>query len=575
MKALSNADGASVPASFLVDYDCGTGYMGRVPVTPTTSATVYGIPTGNVCSITEVAPDPIPGFTWGPVTYTPSTPVTIAAKGATYVLTVNNSITRDRGSLQILKALTNAEGADVPATFAVDYTCGTDDSVRVDVAPGETGVTVNGIPTGTVCSIDEVTPSTIAGYTWADVSYDPKSATITTKGETFTVKAVNSVTRDKGSLKLAKAVAGGPSTYDGLFDLDYKCVIGEVVTKSGTESVKAGPANAVTVTGIPTGSVCTVTEPTLPTPPAGYDFGTPSFTDTSGTANDGIVTIAEKVVTVTVTTNNTLVGEGSLQITKALAGGPAGYTGPFSIDYDCGASIKGTASVSAGSTYRVNGIPVGRTCVVSEPTLPSVAGYSFGTPTFSPGQSVQITSNNQVVTVTVSNTMTQLLGSLQIFKTLNDGGSGYAEPFTIDYSCTLSGSVTKAGSVSVAANGSATVTAIPTGSVCTVTEVLPADAAGFTWAVPIITGSPATITTGGTSAVMVGNQLVPAVVVPLPATVTPVEVVPMPATVIPPKAAEAGDRKPADPLPFTVAWLLLLVGTAGLVQIGRKWVVKR
>ena len=77
---------------------------------------------------------------------------------------------------------------------------------------------------------------------------------------------------------------------------------------------------SMTISGIPTGTVCTVTEPTLPSPPpTGYSFGTPTFTDSSVTANDGIVTIADTSV-VTVTTNNTMTRDtGTLTIKKTLS----------------------------------------------------------------------------------------------------------------------------------------------------------------------------------------------------------------------------------------------------------------
>ena len=72
-------------------------------------------------------------------------------------------------------------------------------------------------------------------------------------------------------------------------------------------------------------------------------FGTPTFTDSSGTANDGIVTIAVKDATVEVKTNNTLTrNTGSLKLSKSLTGGPAGFTGPFTIHYGCDALIRAT-----------------------------------------------------------------------------------------------------------------------------------------------------------------------------------------------------------------------------------------
>ena len=124
-----------------------------------------------------------------------------------------------------------------------------------------------------------------------------------------------------------------------------------------------------------------MTEPTLPTV-SGYSFGTPTFTDSSGTANDGIVTIAVKDATVEVTTNNTLTRDtGSLKLSKALTGGPAGFTGPFTIHYVCDAA-QVDVQVNAGSSRRSAGSPTGTQCTVTEPTLPTVPGVPFGTPTF-------------------------------------------------------------------------------------------------------------------------------------------------------------------------------------------------
>ncbi len=55
------------------------------------SQTISGIPTGNTCSVVETAPAPITGFTWGPITYTP-TSIVISTKGGTFEIVVGNSI---------------------------------------------------------------------------------------------------------------------------------------------------------------------------------------------------------------------------------------------------------------------------------------------------------------------------------------------------------------------------------------------------------------------------------------------------------------------------------------------------
>lgn len=289
-KSVSNPNGATLPAAFTGTYDCGTGYTGTWSVAAGGSQTVSGIPTGNVCSVVEDAPLPIDGYTWGPITYTPAT-ITIETKGGTFEIVVGNSISRDTGSLKILKTLSNPDGASVPASFTVNYNCGTGFTGQVSVAPGSPA-TVNGIPTGSTCSVTEVAPAAIPGYTWGTISYTPASVTIDTKDGIVEITVGNSITRDRGSLKLSKALTGGPAGYTGPFQINYDC---DGTAFDGFVSVAAGSFK--TVSGIPTGTSCTISE-TLPTPPAGYAFGTPAFTPSN------VVTISEKGVTVEVTVTN-------------------------------------------------------------------------------------------------------------------------------------------------------------------------------------------------------------------------------------------------------------------------------
>jgi uncharacterized protein DUF5979 len=102
----------------------------------------------------------------------------------------------------------------------------------------------------------------------------------------------------------------------------------------------------------------------------------------------------------------TSAGTGRLKLVKSLTGGPYGYKGPFRINYDCtGTAFDGFVSVYAGSYKTVSGIPTGSICTVSE-TLPTPpAGYSFGTPTFSPSATVTISTAGSTVSVTTKNTL--------------------------------------------------------------------------------------------------------------------------------------------------------------------------
>ncbi len=120
-----------------------------------------------------------------------------------------------------------------------------------------------------------------------------------------TVKCVFTNTRDTGSLVLEKELTGGPNGYTGPFAIHYDCGTGFI----GDANVSAGGSQ--TINGIPTGTSCTVSEPSLPTVP-NYDFGNPSFSPSAT-----VMIPTGNGSSVTVTTNNSLIREtGDLKIIK-------------------------------------------------------------------------------------------------------------------------------------------------------------------------------------------------------------------------------------------------------------------
>ena len=68
-------------------------------------------------------------------------------------------------------------------------------------------------------------------------------------------------TRDKGSVKITKEFNPQASGYTGTFDINYTCVDGANKVKEGTVKLAAGKSE--TISGLPTGTVCTVTEPNV------------------------------------------------------------------------------------------------------------------------------------------------------------------------------------------------------------------------------------------------------------------------------------------------------------------------
>jgi hypothetical protein len=113
------------------------------------------------------------------------------------------------------------------------------------------------------------------------------------RGQKVTCTIVN--TRDLGSLTITKEFNAQASGYTGTFDINYTCVDGADPVKNGTVSLGAGQSQ--TISGLPTGTVCTVVEPALPPNPTGWTFNQPTYIPASGQAT---VTTKDQAVSVTV-----------------------------------------------------------------------------------------------------------------------------------------------------------------------------------------------------------------------------------------------------------------------------------
>ncbi len=504
-KTLQNPDDASVQATFAVTYTCTLDgqppITGKVDVAPGTPRVINGIPTGYACSIVETAPTPVAGYTWDEATYS-TQPVTVTRDGQQIGITVTNRITRDRGSLSIEKTLQNPDDASVQATFAVTYTCRMDGQPpitgTVNVAPGTPQV-INGIPTGSTCTISETAPTPVAGHTWDAPTYSPPSITVNKKGETFTLGVTNRITRDRGSLAIEKTLVNpNDATVQETFAVTYTCTMQGAENVTGT--VNVAPGTPEVVSGIPTGYTCTITE-TAPTPVTGFTWADPTYDPES-------IVIGIKGKTFTLGVTNTIAREmGSLVLSKTLTGGPAGYTGPFSIGYTCtfpgSEPLSGTVELAADQTSDPVDVPSGYVCSATE-TLPAApAGHTFGTPQI--GAPVTI-ANRTRSEIAVANTLTRDTGSLVVAKTLTGGPAGYTGPFPVAYSCTMAGAETITGTREVSAGGSVTIDGIPTGYSCSVTEELPTAPANHVFATPVISGA-VSITKDATATVTVANRL--------------------------------------------------------------------
>ena len=304
--------------TFTFDVDCdGTELDQSFSITTSGSKTISDIPVGTSCTVSERAnrqfsssSDPADGQ------------VTIVAG----TNTVAFSNTRLTGSLVVTKTTAGGTG-----TFTFDVNCdGTafDQSFTITDSGSRT---ISGIPTDTSCTVTER----------ADALFS--SVSVPADGQVTIASGENAVaftnTRKTGNLVITKTTTGG----SGTFSFDVNC--------DGTafdQSVSITDSGSKTVSGIPTGTSCTVTEEAHS-----------QFTGVSIPA-DGKVTIAvgDNHIAFTNTRDT-----GNLVVTKSTTGG----TGTFTFDVDCdGAAFDQAVTIEGSGSQTVLGIPTGTVCTVTE-----------------------------------------------------------------------------------------------------------------------------------------------------------------------------------------------------------------
>ena len=224
--------------------------------------------------------------------------------GARVTCTIVN--VRDLAELKLVKQV---EGKNKPNDWTLSATAGAPDTELNFSNKGGEG-DFQTVYAGTQYQLKEEGPGGYSPSDWQcelapqDVEpgqveeIDLKGDKITLqKGQRVTCTIIN--TRDLGSLTITKEFNPQASGYTGTFDINYTCVDGADKVKEGTVKLAAGKSE--TISGLPTGTVCTVTEPTLPANPSGWTFNSPTFSPANGQ-----VTVTTKDQTVSVTVINSV-----------------------------------------------------------------------------------------------------------------------------------------------------------------------------------------------------------------------------------------------------------------------------
>ncbi|MFC8732877.1 DUF5979 domain-containing protein [Luteimicrobium sp. NPDC057192] len=505
--------------------------------------TVDGLPAGAECTVTETdtggaasstTTTTVGGETGDPADGTTST-FTIApdADGeVTNSVLVTNAYTV--GSVQVTKTIDGDAADFATAPFTVHLTCtldGTDpdpvyDADHTLTPPDDLTWTVDDLPTGAHCDVTEpdaggATSTTVTPADGVTVPGPDDSPATATVGVTNTF--------DAGGFTVTKTVDdGGAVDQDGnaiAYTRDYtftaSCTFdGNEVVPAADRTFTLNDGDSKTVTGLPVGADCTVTETddggaasTTTTTTAGGETGEP----TDGTSSEFTIAanrLGQVSTSVEVTNTYTV---GSVGVTKAVDGdGAADWgQGPFTVHLTC--TLDGTDpdpvydadhTLTPGETWTVGDLPTGASCTVTEPRTGGANGTSIDNPTVTVGDDAE---NPAVVTVT--NTFTE--GAVSVRKIIaglgQPGDTQYdeaaARAYTFSIQCTR---IVDGVPVPVEIPGDNPIqvtpatdpvgrwTGLPTGATCQITELFPDGGAP---PLHLVTSRTVTVGEGGTASV--------------------------------------------------------------------------
>lgn len=477
------------------------------------------------------------------------------------------------GGVELAKLLDglNKGAAYVQSNYKISLSCtsagqafepmNSDGSLRnpFTITAGSAATLIQGLPLYATCGVSEanygsvqtITPSTVtaqAAHTTNYLVYDPHPAFDNSRPAIERSTVTN--TYDKASLVVGKTVgtnnavnsSGTPIVYSN-FRYSVSCTFFNgvsSVTVLSTTTFGLNDGQTRTFTDLPAGASCTVQETSsrgavttthVDTTSAGSSSATSGTSTTIVLTADGPVAAPTNRVQFT---NN--FGDGSLQITKAFAGLAQGDygTGTFQIAVSCTLNTNGTTNnVWSGTltfskatqlVQTIQHIASGAVCAITEPTQGGATSVSLPS-------NVTIV-NASTVSRTVTNTFdyAQLTVSKNVITSAQDEDNAAVildSPFTVTVTCTFNGSAVYADGysagtpmvLSLAAGAAQTLTKLPAGASCTVTETTPGHAEGTTirWSTATnpggttAVGTTATFTLtrdnpGGTNSAIVNNS---------------------------------------------------------------------
>nr|WP_231713487.1 thioester domain-containing protein [Arthrobacter sp. zg-Y769] len=427
----------------------------------------------------------------GTVTVPPAGSVTAA---------LTNDYTFTAGTLAVRKDIAGT-GAGRQGAVTLQVTCtaagATVLNETVPVAAGITEPTTQefeDLPPGATCTVTETADGATTEVSVTTV-VDPTGGTVTVPaGDGVEVTVTDTYTVNPGALIVDKVIAGPAARQQGPITVEVVCTVdGEEVTRQDI-TIGAGAEGTVpgTVSGIPEGASCAVSEPaTGETAVVGVTVELPED-----------VTIAAGQTAEATVTNTYAVNPGTLNVTKVIGGGAAGNQGALEIDVLCtldGETVfeevsQAPEGITGDVGAQFSNIPAGASCSITEPVTGATAAVTVTTDAPEP---VTILAGD-TVGATVTNTYAFLPGTLAVTKVIAGEAAGAQGEIILQVRCGPDGSVLDE-SVSIPAGTTGPVTAVfdglAAGSECTVTET----SSGASAAIQVASDlpDPVTVPSGG------------------------------------------------------------------------------
>ena len=519
-------DGSPV---FHIDVDCGADGTFQADIADGGSFT-FNVPANASCTVTERAlgrEGLVDGsYEWTETTYAvgdgaaDSAPPTVGVGTGGADVAIDNEIGRVFAPLQLRKELDDptgvvADGREFSGTWTCTYT--SPDGLVVEdyngtwsgVSDEQTITLPDSVPVGSVCTVNDevlsVPPSEDPSFIWNE--FTSPQVTVDASGGTLVVQ--NSVERQFGTLMARKVLTGATEGYIGTgadFLFGYTCTLDpedpDSPTLSGSLGLIQGQDYAVVTDQIPFGWNCTVNE-TAPAAALLNPDGSYAWGETKIDPPSGVVSETENLFQVTVTNDIERV-YGSFAINKLLQGVPTtAVSGPFNGNWECAygdelydgtwsaPAIGGAATITGDGEGGLPGrVPVSAQCSVTAETQPVFSDPSWQWNAPDLGATVSVQPGDQPQTITVTNSASRVLTTLNLTKVsaatnaILDPGATVAGVYSCAYEGnpnttadneSVNGRWTRsaAGESAVLAGPTGAPIQVPVGSVCTIREDTP------------------------------------------------------------------------------------------------------